>query len=64
MSGPSELRCAGCESRMSPTTPVCPTCGLPRATGQEKKRELYRFALAVAASIAVLVCWQWWRGSP
>jgi hypothetical protein len=47
---------------MDASTVVCPVCGVPRATGREKQREQFRFILAVVASVAIIVLWQWWRG--
>jgi uncharacterized Zn finger protein (UPF0148 family) len=47
---------------MDTTTVVCPVCGVPRATGSEKKREQVRLIIAIVASVCIILLWQWWRG--
>lgn len=46
---------------MDVTTAVCLVCGVPRATGREKKREQVRFIIALVASVGIILLWQWWR---
>lgn len=62
MSGSEQFACSRCETLMDTTTVVCPVCGVPRATGSEKKREQVRLIIAIVASVGIILLWQWWRG--
>ncbi len=53
--------CSNCEASMDSNQLICPSCGMPR--GSQSKSDGYRLIIAIAASIAIILVWQWWRGA-
>lgn len=58
---PSQISCSNCEGVMDSNQAVCPQCGIPR--GSQSKSDGYRMIFAIAASVAIIIFWQWWRGT-
>jgi len=51
--------CESCKKSVPIGALICPHCGQPLMTPDERRRQQWRIILAIAASAAILIAWRY-----